>query len=187
MIIASSAIALAGLQSLLQADKEIAIVGTAIGIDPVPEDADVILKQRSTEIEYSQIPCVLITDRLKEDWETLLKKNVRGAIPADSSGFELCAAIRAAAAGLLFMHPALQQNGKPPDELLDAPAGPLTPRETEILRLLADGMANKEIASALKISEHTVKFHINSIYMKLDVSGRAQAVKVGMKRGLIPI
>jgi DNA-binding NarL/FixJ family response regulator len=61
----------------------------------------------------------------------------------------------------------------------------LSPRESEILNLLAAGLANKEIARQLKISDHTVKFHVTSIFNKLNASSRAEAVALGIRRGLI--
>jgi DNA-binding NarL/FixJ family response regulator len=61
----------------------------------------------------------------------------------------------------------------------------LTPRETEVLQLLAQGLANKQMALALGISEHTIKFHVSSIYAKLGVGNRTEAVRVGVRQGLI--
>ena len=61
----------------------------------------------------------------------------------------------------------------------------LTSRETEVLSLLAEGLANKEIASNLSFSTHTAKFHVESILRKLDAANRAEAVKEGIRRGLI--
>jgi DNA-binding NarL/FixJ family response regulator len=63
----------------------------------------------------------------------------------------------------------------------------LTPRENEVLQLLAQGLANKQIARELEISEHTVKFHISSIYGKLNVVNRTEAVRVGLQAGLISL
>ena len=63
----------------------------------------------------------------------------------------------------------------------------LTPREIEVLRLMGDGLVNKEIADRLGISEHTAKFHVASILGKLQASSRTDAVAQGMRRGLIPI
>jgi DNA-binding NarL/FixJ family response regulator len=64
-------------------------------------------------------------------------------------------------------------------------ASPLTPRETEILRLLADGLANKQVAARLGISEHTVKTHVASLFEKLGADTRAEAVALGVRRGVI--
>jgi len=63
----------------------------------------------------------------------------------------------------------------------------LTPRETEVLELLAEGMANKEIAARLSFSTHTAKFHVESLLKKLDAVNRAGAVREGIRRGLIGI
>nr|MDP9115518.1 response regulator transcription factor [Acidobacteriota bacterium] len=69
----------------------------------------------------------------------------------------------------------------------DTGGAPLTPREMEVLRMMADGAANKEIAWKLGISEHTVKFHITSIMGKLRANSRTDAVMQGIRRGLILI
>ena len=67
-------------------------------------------------------------------------------------------------------------------------AGPsLTPREMEVLGLLADGLANKEIGVKLGISAHTAKFHVESLLRKLDAANRAEAVREGIGRGLIGV
>jgi DNA-binding CsgD family transcriptional regulator len=63
----------------------------------------------------------------------------------------------------------------------------LTPRETEVLGLLAEGMANKEIAAHLAFSTHTAKFHVESLLRKLDAANRAEAVREGIRRGLIGV
>ena len=63
----------------------------------------------------------------------------------------------------------------------------ITSRETDVLRMLAEGLVNKDIAARLGISEHTVKFHISSILDKLGASTRTEAVTLGIRRGLIPI
>ena len=61
----------------------------------------------------------------------------------------------------------------------------VTPREAEVLSLLADGLANKEIGARLQISAHTAKFHVESLLKKLDAANRAEAVREGIRRGLI--
>jgi DNA-binding NarL/FixJ family response regulator len=64
---------------------------------------------------------------------------------------------------------------------------PLTPRETEVLGLLARGLANKEIAASLGMSVHTAKFHVESVLRKLSASNRAEAVMAGVRRGLLGV
>ena len=63
--------------------------------------------------------------------------------------------------------------------------GSVTPREAEVLQLLAEGLANKEIGARLSISSHTAKFHVESLLRKLDAANRAEAVREGIRRGLI--
>jgi DNA-binding CsgD family transcriptional regulator len=63
----------------------------------------------------------------------------------------------------------------------------LTPREVEVLGLLAEGMANKEIAARLSFSTHTAKFHVESLLRKLDAANRAEAVREGIRLGLIGV
>jgi len=79
----------------------------------------------------------------------------------------------------------------PPGGLRSTPPGalgePLTPRELEVLGLIADGLSSKEIARRLGISEHTVKFHVNTIMSKLGARSRTEAVVVAARLGLIPI
>ena len=120
-----------------------------------------------------------------------------GVVPLDASSEDLSVALHALNAGLLVGAPHLMEalSAQPyrfnrleaisdPDHPL---TGALTRRETEILQLLAQGLANKQIAGALKISEHTVKFHVSAIYSKLGVMNRPEAVWVGARRGLIPL
>lgn len=112
------------------------------------------------------------------DW---LRAGARGVLPRDLSTAELGSAIHAAAAGLTVLHPSatLRTSGAPPS--------PLTPRESEVLRLIAAGHANKEIAWRLSISEHTVKFHVASILDKLHASSRTEAVTIGLRSGYLTL
>lgn len=116
-----------------------------------------------------------------------------GVLPLDCSGDELTAAVNALAEGLIVGEPAmLRQILKPQNQSQpmlvsgqEEDVVPLTEREIEILQLIAQGLPNKQIASRLAISEHTVKFHISSIYVKLNVSNRTEAVRRGIQSGLI--
>jgi ATP/maltotriose-dependent transcriptional regulator MalT len=72
---------------------------------------------------------------------------------------------------------------RPPEKLIEA----LTVREHDVLALVSDGLGNRDIAAALAISEHTVKFHLASIFGKLGVSTRTEAVQRGLRLGVIEI
>jgi DNA-binding NarL/FixJ family response regulator len=113
----------------------------------------------------------------------ILNKKAGGMLFADASSEQLIQAIKSIAAGLTVFDRALITR-----DTVDGPAvEPLTPRETEVLTLLADGLGNKEIAHRLNISEHTIKFHIRSILGKLGASSRTEAVSFGLRSGLIEL
>jgi DNA-binding NarL/FixJ family response regulator len=137
---------------------------------------------------------VLLTDeRDPAHMIDALRGGIRALLPRDASAAEILAAVNAAAAGLVSVArewtdllrgtaTATQGAGSA------APASngaSLTPRELEVLRMIADGLANKQIAARLSISEHTVKFHIGSVFAKMHASTRAEAVMIGARRGLI--
>jgi len=116
-----------------------------------------------------------------------------GYLPREASAEALAQAARAVAAGLLAIDPALaigllaspaptRGAGAPP-ELVEE----LTPREREVLALMAEGQANKQIAHRLSISEHTVKFHVAAILAKLGAASRTEAGYVAARRGLIAL
>ena len=68
-----------------------------------------------------------------------------------------------------------------------AQGGALTARELEVLRLVARGLSNKEIAADLRITTHTVKYHLAAVLEKLDVRSRTEAVSLGVRKGLVPL
>jgi DNA-binding NarL/FixJ family response regulator len=121
-----------------------------------------------------------------------LRPGVRAVLPREASGAEIAAAIEATAAGLAVLHPnglaALRSTAvavaRVDPDLLHQP---LTPRETEILAMMAEGLGNKLIAARLRISSHTVKFHVAAIFAKLGAGSRTEAVTIGVRRGLILI
>jgi two-component system nitrate/nitrite response regulator NarL len=103
-----------------------------------------------------------------------------GVLPREADIAQIDAALHAVAAGL-FVRPAPRFF-----ESEESPAGPLlTPREIEILIAIGDGLSNKAIARRLDISQHTVKFHAESIFRKLGVTNRVEAVAKGLRRGLV--
>ncbi len=105
----------------------------------------------------------------------------------------LTAVVRAVAAGFTVLPPALTTsvligNGTSRrDPASPIPAESLTPREREVLQRLAEGLPNRAIADALGISDHTVKFHLASIFGKLGAGTRTEAVRLGLRQGLVTI
>ena len=115
---------------------------------------------------------------------------MRAILPRDAAAHEIAAGIEALAAGLVVLHPSA-----PPVSIdkavrhlpAEARADPLTPRELEILGMMAEGMGNRAIGKSLGISTHTVKFHIAAILDQLSARSRTEAVAIGMRRGLLMV
>ncbi len=139
------------------------------------------------QIPRSGPPVVVVADRPVQ--QAAFEREIRAWLPADSSAAELAAALLAVANDLIVLTPdqARRWLRPPPEENEHIPVEALTPRELQVLRTLADGLGNKEIAQQLGISEHTAKFHVAQILAKLGANSRAEAVAVGMRRGLVPI
>ena len=107
-----------------------------------------------------------------------------GVLAPDATAEQLDAALRAVFAGLLVRSTAVSDaRGFAPAE--DMPL--LTPREREILGLIGEGLSNKEMARRLGISVHTVKFHMEALFTKLDATSRAEAVTKGLRGRVIEL
>jgi len=135
---------------------------------------------------------VVLVDEPAPDWTSrALRSGVRGVLPRDASANDLYSALEAAHRGLLLLDPELapelfpsQTNSHSVENAPDL-MEELTPREVEVLRMMAEGLGNKEIAARLSISDHTVKFHISSILAKFGAATRTEAVTIGIRRGLV--
>jgi DNA-binding NarL/FixJ family response regulator len=192
-IAASSAIVRSGLETLARSDPEIELAGSFPDIASLEAlRPDVILAAVPLE-ELAQPnggfppPVVLLAG---EAWtREALRAGVRAVLPQEASPGEILAAVAAAANGLAVLDPNELEAllAAPAAAFSTASAGPpvLTPRELEVLRMLAEGEPNKTIAWKLGISEHTAKFHVASILTKLNASSRAEAVAIGMRKGMI--
>ena len=171
----------AGLRALISSDKTIKVVNEVLDEE---NEADVIITSASrASFKETSRPILYLSDDYLNLTELRRTQRIWGVLPTDSSPDELIAAIHALSQGLIVGAPALlfESDGEPVDR------GPLTDRESEVLGLVAKGLANKQIAVALGISEHTVKFHVSSIYTKLNVTNRTEAVRAGLRGGWIAL
>ncbi len=140
------------------------------------------------EMKALQLKRPLLALANKEQVADALAAGAQAVIPRDSSAAKLEVAIAAVQKGLTVTEPgwlnAVASSGgvKAGTNAVD---DNLTPREHEVLILLAEGLSNKQIAAKLTISEHTAKFHVNSILQKMDAQKRVEAVVRAARRGLI--
>jgi DNA-binding NarL/FixJ family response regulator len=212
LVAAASPVVRAGLEALLTRSASVTVVGVSSG-ESLADDIEahepqvVLLAVDSSDRSppavaslvalspdaASRAPAVvLMAPNPTIAWTAdAMRAGARGVLPRDASVEEIVAALEAAAVGLATM----------PAELADELASgtrtpmatrertpstqPLTRREIEVLGMLAEGLANKNIAARLQISEHTVKTHVASILTKLDAFSRAEAVAIGARQGLI--
>ncbi len=156
-----------------------------LAVEP-PRDNEAV----SGWLEEAGLAVVLLSDHPTAAWiSAVMRGGAHALLPATATVDEIAAAIGAAAAGLVVLHPEVATafptaTARPAADDGIAPT-PLSAREIEVLRMLAQGLSNKSIAERLQLSEHTVKFHVNSIFNKLDVSTRTEAVTTGARLGLI--
>jgi DNA-binding NarL/FixJ family response regulator len=199
----------AGLRGVLASDERIELVGEAddggqavyrtrllkpdvVLMDVRMPDLDGISATRELLAAFPEVKVVILTTFEQDDY-------IFGALSAGASGFllkrtrpeELIAAIHTIAAGDSLLAPSVTSRvvermaGQPsPDAATDARLEELTPRETEVLLLMARGLSNAEIAATLVIEESTVKTHVKRILAKLDARDRVQAVIFAYESGL---
>ncbi len=208
LVWAKSAIARAGLEAMVQADARfvvarserdssdlLALVRASVPDVVLLDGSDSGLARLSAKLlqEFDgPAVVVLVENPTRGELLRLLQDGPKTLLLRDSRPNEITAALHAASEGLVVMSPEILEILWPSGSEIAAfdelpPGEPLTSRESEVLALLADGAANKEIAARLHISEHTVKFHVSSILNKLGATSRTEAVTRGYKEGLIVI
>jgi DNA-binding NarL/FixJ family response regulator len=211
MIVDDHAVVRRGLLAFLETEPDLVIVGDAAGgeealvllglLDTAGQRPDVVLMDlqmepvdgiettRRIRARYGDVEIVALTSFAEE-------ARVRAALDAGAAGYvlkyadadEVAAAIRAVHRGGLQLDPAVASrllSSLRPTEHEPAPV--LTRRELDVLRLIGDGRANKQIASALGLSERTVRTHVSSILGKLGLSSRTQAAMWAAREGLVDL
>lgn len=209
LVIATDLIVRAGLESIIRANPDLVVVGSSSDVTTVStfiteRSPDVVLMELTLDLDeplaekllalgVSPPPpaIVVLADSLQGDWTTeALRLGVQAVLPRSATAEEIVPTVIAAAVGLVVLHASVFDSLLPvlPSSTRTLPNPPLqalTPREIEVLGMLAEGLGNKALARRLNISEHTVKFHVSSIFTKLNASSRTEAVTLGARQGLI--
>ncbi|MGA8557387.1 MAG: response regulator transcription factor [Candidatus Acidiferrales bacterium] len=202
LIKASSPVVKAGLESLLRSYPQLRVIDELSDeVDPsdgplTDSQPDVVLAEtdngestaEALDSSVSGVPLILLVRDPTAVSVGTFRHGVRAVLPSNLTGPQIAAAIETVAAGLgvfdpgaIEQFPPLRAANEPPERLPEA----LTPREIEVLRAMAEGLANKEIAARLGISENTIKFHVASIMGKLGAGSRTEAVMLGIRHGIV--
>lgn len=210
LIIADDHFARGGLAAILEAEEAITLVASQESTDDLSQAVatyrpDVILWDlgwesaegirrldlyfgESTERREGMIdlPPVLALVAEPDDSDEAREVGAAGVLLRNASPQKLAHSLHAIHAGLLVFDPEFEAHlFVPAPSPIEPLVEPLTPRELEILHLIASGLTNKAIARKLDISDHTVKFHTTAIFGKLDVTSRTEAVVRATRAGLI--
>lgn len=200
LIVGSDPLARSGLSSLLASQAGVEVVAQSgpsedVSLSVSRNRVDVALwdlgtdsqaaAERQGSIETWQVPVLaLVLDETAA--ENALAAGAHGALFRDADGQILSAALQAIVLGMVVLDPALASSALRPRPRLRGPGSePLTAREVEVLQLLSQGLSNKAVADRLGISEHTAKFHVNSILAKLGAQTRTEAVVQAVRLGLV--
>lgn len=210
VVAAISAVRREGLEAIIRKKASLKLVGSLPGLigfttraqELQPHVVIADLAQADTQffsfaedLERAGIALVTLIDEPSAGWAArALRSGVRAILPRESLENEIVSAVLAADSGLVLLDPEITEelasqtrSVTTTAESLAENLEELTAREIEVLRLMAEGFGNKQIASRLGISDHTVKFHISSILAKLSVSSRTEAVTQGIRMGLIVV
>jgi NarL family two-component system response regulator YdfI len=202
-VVATSAVRRAGLESIVRSHAEFQLAGsfgamTGLASFARSDDLDVIVIDSDSIhgllLKPTSDAAIVLLTQVSHARSTsrLLRSGVRAILSRESAPDDILSAIYAAYDGLVLLSTGTALSlaavyGDQPLEIEDEFSEEITSREADVLRMLAEGLVNKDIAARLGISEHTVKFHISSILDKLGASTRTEAVTLGIRRGLIPI
>lgn len=195
LIIAESADRTAVLRSLLSAEPDLHVIANGPHDSAGYRARGVVVLDVETDgtwagiVPASRAGLVVLSDNPDLNWITqTIPREPVALLSRDCGREQLLAAIRAVAEGLTVLEPETIESvlRRSPESIALEPGDEeLTSRETEVLHMMTAGLTNREIASALGISENTVKFHIASIFGKLGTSTRTETVTEGIRRGLI--
>ena len=182
-----------GLVTVLEDQNDMEVVGTADSVTTALREgrsADVVLLDLEltdgsglTVVQQLAGPKILVLTAFDRDEELMdaLRFGAAGYLLKGTRSEDIVSAVRCVAAGETVIDPRLA--GRVAARLAQGP--PVTPRENEVLKLLGEGLSNREIGERLSVTERTVKFHVSSLLTKLGAENRTHLVKCALDRGLL--
>ena len=198
VLASASAVRRAGLEAIVNSAPQLRLKASLQGTQTAPQraldaHADALLADLENESSLpdqslAATPTILLIDNPSVAWAArVIRSGAKAILARDSGREEIVPAIMAAYSGHVLLDSAVALNiaGQVRAERTESRHESLTPRELEVLSMLAEGLGNREIASRLGISDHTIKFHISSILDKLGAESRTEAVTMGLRMGLI--
>ena len=209
MIVDDHAVVREGLRTYLDLSDEIEVIGEArngreaieraaalkpdvVLMDLLMPEMDGIAATRGIKEICPQTNVIVLTSFTDDEHITpALRAGATGYLLKDISASDLVKAIEGANKGQAQLHPyvarKLMEQVAMPQRREEPPGAALTPRELEVLRLIANGMSNKEIARDLVLNERTVKGHVSNILSKLGLADRTQAALFAVRQGIVPM
>jgi two-component system nitrate/nitrite response regulator NarL len=194
-VVGNDPLARGGIALLLSGHEGLSVLGQAAagddwavevraaGAHAVVLDCDELDEGSRERLKAAPVPVVaLVADARTAS--SALGSGARGALARDADGDQLIAALEAVLHSLVVTEQRFSSEwtrDRPPMQTAEA----LTPREHDVLQLLAQGLPNKVIAQRLAISDHTAKFHVNAILAKLGAESRTEAVVLASRLGLV--
>ncbi len=199
-----------GLKKILQSDPDIKVIGIAnngqqaldlvhhqtpdlVLMDlqmPIMNGVQAIRQLRKT---HPDLPVIVLTTYMDDKWLfDAIRAGATGYLLKDSPRQELIDAIKGTLSGNVYLDPSVARKvldsvAASPEPIESDEDFDLSERERDILQLLVEGLSNAEIAHRLYLSEGTVRNYLSSLFVKLDVSDRTQAVVVALRRGLVSL
>jgi DNA-binding NarL/FixJ family response regulator len=198
-----------GMRAYLSLLDDVAVVGEAAdgkqaldriaALEPTDELPDVVLMDllmphldgiettREVKRRWPSVEVVAVTSFLEEaKVRAALEAGAAGYLLKDAEADEVAAAIRAAARGEVHLDPAVARQLTAALRAPQVGAATLTPREHEVLALIAEGSSNRQIGRALGVTERTARTHVSNILAKLGLASRTQAAMWAVREGLVP-
>ncbi len=183
LLVSSDPLARAGLTGLLAQSGTTVTVEAGTPVDAVVWDT---ASAPAPALGPGAVP-VLALVQGEQEARAALARGASGAILRGADAGTLRAALLSVIRGLVVLEHGFGSLLPAPETRPAAPAEAFTPRERQVLALLARGLSNRDIADALEISAHTAKFHVNSILQKLGVERRTEAVIRAARMGLVTL